>query len=350
MRKTKVNASVCLTVMIGAWTMCAPDELCGAVDLAGIVANVRANEQRYADIDVTVTDEYVDSQPVLSDGHFLPVTRYAVEIHYVRQTGMFHLSVQGSAQRKNAKQETETVARDRMRLFDGTTSRALEGRNANLVDGLTLDSYMISPHMLILKPGGHPVPLSTYLGGDGPMRACRGFKWEGRIHIQTEYQGDEVVEGHPCHRVRIMHVIQPSGVHHSSWVLWLATDRNLIPIRCDGYTYWASKTTPVGRSVARDLREIAPGVWFPFEVINTAYNIDTVHRHNRQEVGWQARYTVKSVSLEPRYPRSFFSDLKIPAGTYVYHIDANGKIVRSHVQGAPEGKAGDCSHPGKPEK
>jgi hypothetical protein len=167
------------------------------------------------------------------------------------------------------------------------------------------------------------------------MLAYRDLKWDPKIHIQTEYQGEEMVETHPCQKVAIKHIIATSGYLHSAWVLWLAQDRNYLPLRCEAYTYSASKTIPVGQAVSRDLREIAPGVWFPYEVIYTAYNELTLRAHQRQELKWRERYTVRSVSLEPHYPIAFFRDLNIPDGTYVYEINASGKIGRSYVKGAP---------------
>jgi uncharacterized protein (TIGR03067 family) len=311
-----------------------------------IVANLKANERLYSDIDVVITDEYVDSQrPQQSDAHFQPTLSHTGVIHYVKQQGMFHLDIQQNAQKLNGNQEVETIARNRLRLFDGTTSRTLESTEASIVAGPTLDSSMISPHMLIIQPAGYPVPLSTYLEGDVPMRAHRGIKVDPQTHIAAMYLGDEVVDGLSCHKVAIEHIIRPAGILHSGWVLWLARDRNYLPIQCDGYTYSCSNTVRVGHAVARDLREIVPGVWFPHEVVITAYNSDTVRQHKRQEVGWRECYTVKSVSLAPHYPDTFFRDLEIPDGTPVRCLDEQGKTVRRYVQGKPQPN-GAASAPG----
>jgi hypothetical protein len=188
--------------------------------------------------------------------------------------------------------------------------------------------------MFIIQPCGYPVPLSTYLEGHQAMLAYKELKWDPKIHIRTEYLGEEVIETHLCHKVVINHIIFPRDYLHSAWILWLAQDRNYLPIRCEAYTYSASKLIPVGKSIVSDLREIAPDVWFPYEVVYTAYDSIALRERQRQELGWRERYTIKNVSLEPRYPINFFRDLKIPDGTYVYHVDENGKIGRSYIQGA----------------
>jgi len=53
--------------------------------------------------------------------------------------------------------------------------------------------------------------------------------------------------------------------------LWLARDRNLIPIRHEWHEPSKNATLPTGVSFAEDLREIRPGVWFPHRVTNLAF-------------------------------------------------------------------------------
>jgi hypothetical protein len=323
-------------VLFGVFAMVLPLTAYCSEDLKDIIVNIRANERLYKNLDVVIHYEYVDSQEWLSyQEGFLPIKQEVIDIRYVKQEGMFHLAVQGIVHRMASEQKEETVARNKILLFDGNTSRALQGNRANIIAGPTLDKDMISPHMLIIKTGGYPVPLSTYMEGHQAMLAYRGLKWDPGIHIHTESQGEEVIDNHLCQKVAIKHVIAANGYLHSAWVFWLATDRNYLPLRCEAYAYNDSKTIPAGQAVSRDLREIAPGVWFPHEVICTRYNWRTLRDHQRQELGWRERFTVKSVSLEPHYPVAFFRDLKIPDGTYVYHVDANGKIERNYIQGAP---------------
>jgi hypothetical protein len=336
LRTARLLMAVPWTALFSVVVIVMPRLARGAADIGDIIKNVRANEQLYKDLDVIIQDEYVDSQASLGwQKDFLPIRQKTIDIRYVKQEGMFHLDIQGTVRRETSERKEETVARNKIRLFDGSTSRDLQGNKANIVAGATLDADMISPHMLILQPCGYPVPLSTYMEGHQAMLACRDLKWNPRIHIQIESQGEEVVETHPCQKVAIKHVSAASGRLQIAWVLWLALDRNYLPIRCEAYTYRVSKTVPVGRAVARNLREIAPGVWFPYEVVYTAYNSITLREHQRQELAWRERYTVKSVSLEPHYPIAFFRDLRISDGTYVYEVNANGKIGRSYVQGAP---------------
>ena len=85
--------------------------------------------------------------------------------------------------------------------------------------------------------------------------------------------------GRPCQKVKITTCVGSSRRPHSAWILWLAIDRNYLPIRQEAYTYHYSKSDPVGVGVAKDLREIAPGIWFPFaaEITAPAYEYFSCH-------------------------------------------------------------------------
>jgi hypothetical protein len=301
-----------------------PSQRAYGVDVADIIKNAAAHEQRYKDLDVILRSAYEDFQPHEPQPDFHVILESHLRIRCVSQQGMLHLEVRGTAKRDS--RTSQAVPRDRIHLFDGTTSRLLEGGRANIVEGPRDDEFVVRPHMLILH-NTVPVPLSTYLRGNGAAVAS------AQISVRTQYRGQEAVQGHVCEKVSIQNVINETGNPHSAWVLWLATDRNYLPLRCDAYTYHVSKTVPVGEAVSRDLREIAPGVWFPYETVYTAYNSITLGEQKRQELGWRERFTVESVSLNPHYPVAFFRDLDIPKGTRVYHVDADGKIGRSYVKG-----------------
>ena len=129
-----------------------------------------------------------------------------------------------------------------------------------------------------------------------------------------------------------MRSIRKSGSTHDSCVLWIAEQRNFLPIRKVAFTHRWSATIPIGESIARDLREIKPGVWFPFNVETTAYNGIAIQREHQQKLQWREKCIVKTAELNPEYDKEFFSNVDFPDGTAMSEVES-GKIKRSWTQG-----------------
>jgi hypothetical protein len=149
--------------------------------------------------------------------------------------------------------------------------------------------------------------------------------------MQVTYQGEDTFNGLKCHKV-LVDVLLKSGVPHDGQVFWLAEDRNFLPVKQVAYTYRFSKDTTVGQGTVTELREIKPGVWFPFKADYTAFNKLKIQQGGPQELQWRNQYTVERVALEPQHGPEFFATVEFPAGTAVYELE-KGKIVRSWRQG-----------------
>jgi hypothetical protein len=89
-----------------------------------------------------------------------------------------------------------------------------------------------------------------------------------------------------------------------------------------------SATIPVEVGVLKDLREIAPGIWFPFAA-EISINSQLAARENRLVVSQREEYRVEKVSLEPNYDISLFRDIPFPDGANVYNVDAQTKSKSS---------------------
>lgn len=190
--------------------------------------------------------------------------------------------------------------------------------------------------MLVLQKISYPVPLSTYLQGEKALAAYGRNVWTAHSRrIEVEYLGEEEWDGHPCRKLRSRHITKSSGNVQLSYILWLASDRNDIPIRVVVYSHNLSEDLPYSEGVVESFKEVAPGVWFPLAGKITVCDNRVLQREKRQSPAWEQRYTVKKISLDPKFPLEFFRDLEIPDGTTVYHVDAAGNTIESHVQGAP---------------
>ena len=60
------------------------------------------------------------------------------------------------------------------------------------------------------------------------------------------------------------------------WSLWLARDRNLLPVRHEWHELRVSKTVPTGVFRVSELREIRPALWFPFKARDVAWANDLI--------------------------------------------------------------------------
>jgi hypothetical protein len=308
-----------------------PGTLYGQVDISNIIDSVRANEDLYKNSEVVYSSEYTDLHEVRTksdDPNHHRIIKRNVRVRFVRQGGMFHLRLNGGVQYIEG-----GSTRDRIRLFDGETSRVRDERVVNIVAGPTVDEYMSRPHMLLLQQTGYPVPLSTFLSGHQAMSAYPGLWWDRNQHLRTDHLGEGSHAGRPCQKVAITHIWAPTGEPLAAWVLWLATDRNYIPVHCQAFTYQFSKDSPVGEAAVHEWRELASGVWFPTAAEVAAYDKPLVKNEKRFKPIWRERYAVEAATLNPSYPIEFFRDLDIPDGTTVYEVE-NGEVVRSYRQGA----------------
>lgn len=229
-----------------------------------------------------------------------------------------------------------------LQVFDGTTFRSLRKQlienpeNAEQTQsrmrGQISDEYPIltnlaRPHMYLLSSGAPKVPLSTYMRGmpavlahPNPSYVAPGSK------IETQLLEDREFQGRKCKRV-LIDVILSSGTRHNGWELWLAVDRNLLPVRNLSYTYRWSKESPVAESTVDEWREVQPGVWIPVRFHTDRYDSFVIKREGKQQLSWRENFHVTSISLDlQQLPESIFTKLDFPAGTRVY-IKEDGTVT-----------------------
>jgi hypothetical protein len=179
----------------------------GAVELGDIIKNVHTNERLYDNVEVLLREEYRDFRERKEENVLM---QRNVTIRYVIQDGMFQVRVEGAAHLSGT---DGPRPRDRIRLFDGTTSRALEGTRANIVDGPTVDGDMIRPHMLILQVTGRPVPLSTYLQGHKAMLSSPAGDWASWTILRDRYPNKARKGGKMGHARHHGQALPPAVAH-----------------------------------------------------------------------------------------------------------------------------------------
>ncbi len=292
------------------------------------ITAVRENESLYANLDVLVRCTYEIGDPKLHSGGgffnvedptpdadaassdasgrsgaFRLVSQFASRFvsqrsetfHFVSQEGMLRLDWKGTSTH-----DDDTVRSwHRILLFDGTTTRLHD--EAPLGDCYRASGILkeatIRPHALLFPWADRDTSLSDYL--------------EGRQDREVSYQGKEELDGLKCRRVRITHLSgrpQKPTIHTD---LWLAEERNLIPVRRLEYKLRWSEELPHADAAVDQWREIRPGVWFPVAAAKTVYNTTALEREKVQKLQWREQYTVERVSLDPEHEITFFRELDV---------------------------------------
>lgn len=148
-----------------------------------------------------------------------------------------------------------------------------------------------------------------------------------QYRMEVEYIGDEQIDELLCHKLKC--TLQNSSIN-----LWLARDRNLIPIRHEWHEPRWHASLPTGVSFVDDFREIRPGIWCPYRVTNLAFQ-----KHSRDGLAvsqivlqWRHDVTVERVTLAPKIDDRLFSELSVPAGTKVQVQDEQGKFIGEYSQ------------------
>lgn len=335
--KTLRHLLVCLGTLAFAPTGGPP--LRADMTVEDIVDNVRRNEGLYENIDVTLYHEHrIDEDEAPSTGTVNEIVSLNSRTKFVSQDGLFRLDRTG----KSTTAENE-YSDDRVSAFDGDLTRIYEQNTiANIAHHKQQEPDGVRPHMLLFRtPSVIRCALSTLLSGER-ARGDELARLSDEKTREVTYLGAEDFNGLRCHRIRVTTIVKPDWPS-GHWDLWLAEDRNYLPVRRLDFRRGISDKIPEGEGVVEEFREIEPGIWFPFAVRATGYNAWAVQTKGIEVPHWHARFATEAVSLHPRYPREYFADVPFSDGTAVYEIQGKD-VVRSYVKGAPH--AASSARPG----
>ncbi len=315
--------------------------------LEELIQAVRENELLYANIDVTLHDSFRDRSEhspgkiTSFDGKFhgSPLVSEERSARFVAQEKYFRYEEETNSETTEGEQYT-IVHRS---AYDGDTTRLRTGGIANLAKGYKPAGLPIRPHNLLLRMVGRCERLSSFLEGDAAIARDEYGYMEYDAERFTEYVGPDRFQGLRCQVVRSFGRDRKSGQLYNHADVWLAEDRNLIPARYVGYEYRVSQSEPVGEGVVIEWKEIQPGIWFPMHAECKCIDQRIAILKGVRSTGWRREYVIESVSLMPKYERSFFQDVPIPPGTIVYEIEGD-RITRSYQLGSPSSSVRPPKH------
>ncbi|QDT86040.1 outer membrane lipoprotein-sorting protein [Gimesia chilikensis] len=175
---------------------------------------------------------------------------------------------------------------------------------------------LLRPHML-LSYYGPRVPLSTWLKGTAAVAESPGLpNYNNGSSYKADILGEETVQGLKCIKVQIDRRRNSSKSEHRD-VLWLARERNLLPVQAVTYQFSRSTDIPQSETWVDEWLEVRPGVWFPRTFHTDRLDWIMYVLKKKQQVGWQKAYVVESVELDPSLPADTFTKLEFPEGIVI---------------------------------
>jgi thiol-disulfide isomerase/thioredoxin len=312
------------------------DEVEEKAKLAEVVAKVKEHESRYADLEVKAGFDY---KHVGSSMHRSGVIS--------EQTNAGR-----SVVRRNLAHFTEHAAYSTVdgRRSEQKSVEAFDGQWTRAVNRFTRDDREEQIWASLRKGGGEKaegrhdgVPIfrpHTFLLRDdwlyGPLADLLVSQWHDKTNeyrLRFRYCGEEAYDGHPCIKLRGDVTTQEGEPPHSFMAVWLAIDRNYIPIKLEHYGgNFGLQPMPGAIYRCDDFREIAPGIWYPYRATLFSFDNWQDMARGRITLTWHRDYKVESVTLSPKADAELFKNVVVPAGTKVQVSDEDGDYVGQYIQ------------------
>lgn len=307
--------------------------------LSEIVANVRANEALYSNIEVQFTEEYRTGEPSKYEVPGKTVQEQRRASRLVKSGRLFRFNETLAIRidmgvKRSIRMEAGYDGEKTIHLRPDFAANIREERTE-----VTNDLWLLSPFLLVNRRNDEPnYSFSQYLeGGEDFVKIREAHpNFTGTSAFRRSVEGAELVSGLKCVRVSMQELDAktkaPTGFRR---VFSLCSERNFIPIKLLLYSPMMGREVPSFTAEADDMREIAPGVWYPFEIRMTSYDEHRFRDEKKISVKFTETLRFQKAALDPDYPKSFYA-VAIPNGTPVYVVK-DGKIVESYVQGAKPG-------------
>ncbi len=195
------------------------------------------------------------------------------------------------------------------------------GYNRNLV-GMPGGLSVLRPHTMLLRQNWLVGSLQHHLA----LRPSDQAGANARM-IRFRYCGAAEVDGRPCIEI-LGNSPRARFSQGNPIVLYLASDRNDLPIRAEQYgNVGGNRLMPINIDTCGDLREIAPGRWFPFRLTEFSFDVWAQVSQGWAVLNWRRDTTVESVAPASRVGDAVFRDVVAPAGAWVQVQDEDGQFV-----------------------
>lgn len=311
------------------------------MDLEALIQNVAASEALYASLDVRFTKSYQYNQKESKELLDPNLILSSKEDHRVVLQGDLFLTERDESMRLaggSASKDQHAIS-----SFDGGRTLAIEQKIANIYNSRVLSQSVFRPHTLLLTRAHVTFPLSDYLRGSPALDKYKYFRG---FDVQVRLIGRDRVDDIDCLKVQVTtnpRQIQASKSNTEIRLLWIATERNYVPVRTEYYLP-GERDIPLEVGKATDFWEVAQRIYYP-RAAAIEVNDEQLLRQGKTSVSNSESYQFREFVLDPHHPLEFFKDaVSIPDGMPVYEI-INGKIVKSYKAGAANGQGVPRSSP-----
>ncbi len=247
-----------------------------------------------------------------------------------------------SAEQKSRSVGGTTTSSWERECYDGRRGRECSRYVSTQGDGKTLDwaRFYLSFPEYTRQVRAHNSVFNSFVAGRignslSAYLRSGGVSKRDKVPLRIEYVGDERAGGLYCHKLKCIETDQrlKGAKLESGWFLWLARERNLIPVRLEWFEPAWNAKLPSGLYFVEDLREIRPGVWFPYRTVHLTFQRWLRGLcENRILLQWRREVEVKSLKLDPVVDAILFSSLEIPAGAEVSVWDEEGNFLAKYNQ------------------
>ncbi|MFO0810182.1 MAG: hypothetical protein U0746_16295 [Gemmataceae bacterium] len=294
------------------------------VNIVELTDNIRSNEQLYHNYEVRWDRSYrfhTENVPLpAAVGGLVAITETG---RCIRQGGLYFFREDTTNNLQGGQIQKFSMAQ----AYDGSKTRVLSAGVANVVDGQQASAHDFHSHSWIILRDNVKVPLSVLLRGGDELKKhpSAGVLKDAVPKVSAE--AVEVIDGLNCVRVNCDvsfdgHPLKP----YLTYRLWLAIDRNYLPVQTECYMALNSRILPTGVRRASDFKELAPGVWLFHRLDNRAYDNGNL-RQGKAVVNQTEEFSITVAHLNPDYPVEEFSKVDFPERATVYDVNSSGKIV-----------------------
>lgn len=296
--------------------------------LQEVVANVRASEQLYRNIEVRIRQTYetAKSDPTPFDFKY---KSYAKEYRFVGQNGLHYVRFDLVGEGMDGRRIEDHPVQG----YDGEFTRNERNKIVNIRQGCDEPPMLFAPHRWLFEL---PVPLSLWLAGGEALRKHPYAGQYSNSELRVSMQGEEKFNDLLCWKLRCEQwSMAKTPVFGWVYVLWLAPERNWLPVKEEGFQP-CDPVNPVVRCVADDFRELSPGVWLPFRKSEQMWDAYEIRVNKKVFLEHESKAVVEYARLDPNYAVALFREVPIPPGAAVYEVNKDGRITKSYF--APGGK------------
>ncbi len=291
--------------------------------MAAIITTVRAEEAKYQNLEyvLKITSRKADPQ----------APEPAMEVRSLETRQVVLQAYRFYFHKEAFERVFATKAhREEFSAYDGERTRTVVAGNCVSIHLGRFEHPDVYPaHSLPLAHSHVNFPLSVYLSGTEAIHAHPKYphfinpEGGGSVYefakVVSRFEGEEKVDGLNCVKIRIDRWTSLKNFPFLQY-LWLATERNYFCVK-EQESCPESKFGEVTlhEMHVNELREAAPGLWFPKKITVVAYDFLELSQ-KMQVVDSRIETIVDQVDLAPHRDVAFFRDIAFPADLPVFTI------------------------------